>query len=83
MSKKTVSISAALLAIGGLSMSPSLFAATDLSQGYQVAEAGEAKCGEAKCGEKSGEAKCGEAKCGEKSGEAKCGEGKCGEKSGG
>ena len=85
MSKKTVSLSAgaALLALGGLTASPSLFAAADLPQGYQVAEA---KCGEAKCGEKAGEAKCGEAKCGEKSGEksgeAKCGEGKCGEKKG-
>lgn len=81
MSKKSVSLtaaSAALLALGGLTMSPSLFAAADLAQGYQVAEAGEAKCGEGKCGEKSGEAKCGEGKCGEKSGEAKCGEGKCG-----
>lgn len=72
MSKKTVSLSAgaALLALGGLTASPSLFAAADLPQGYQVAEAeaGEAKCGEAKCGEKAGEAKCGEAKCGEKKG---------------
>jgi uncharacterized low-complexity protein len=89
MSKKTVSLTAAtaaLLAFGGLTASPSLFAATDLSQGYQVAEAGEAKCGEGKCGEKAGEAKCGEGKCGEKAGdkagEAKCGEGKCGEKKG-
>ncbi|MBU0791370.1 MAG: hypothetical protein Q8L99_03960 [Polycyclovorans sp.] len=84
MSKKTVSLSAgaALLALGGLTASPSLFAAADLPQGYQVADAGEAKCGEAKCGEKSGEAKCGEAKCGEKAGEAKCGEAKCGEKKG-
>ncbi|WP_029890957.1 HvfA family oxazolone/thioamide-modified RiPP metallophore [Polycyclovorans algicola] len=85
MSKKTVSITvgSALLALGGMTASPALFAASELPQGYMVAEAhgdksGEAKCGEAKCGEKSGEAK-----CGEKSGEAKCGEGKCGEKSGG
>lgn len=90
MSKKTVSITvgSALLALGGMTASPALFAASELPQGYMVADAhgdksGEAKCGEAKCGEKSGEAKCGEAKCGEKSGEAKCGEGKCGEKSGG
>jgi uncharacterized low-complexity protein len=86
MSKKSTSLtaaSAALLALGGMTLSAPLFAASELPQGYLlVADAhekdGEAKCGEAKCGEKSGEAKCGEAKCGEKSGEAKCGEGKCG-----
>ncbi|WP_036230983.1 HvfA family oxazolone/thioamide-modified RiPP metallophore, partial [Marinobacterium jannaschii] len=44
------------------------FAATDLSAGYQVAEAKkvEGKCGEGKCGgEKTkAEGKCGEGKCG-------------------
>jgi len=62
------------------------FAATDLSQGYNLAgnaegKCGEGKCGEGKCGEeKGGEGKCGEGKCGEEKGaEGKCGEGKCGE----
>ena len=48
------------------------FQASQLSNGYQVADSAEGKCGEGKCGEK----KAGEAKCGE----GKCGEGKCGEK---
>lgn len=52
------------------------FAATDLGQGYQLAEKGmEGSCGE----DKKGEGKCGEGKCGaDKKGEGKCGEGKCG-----
>ncbi|KJS04154.1 MAG: hypothetical protein VR73_15105 [Gammaproteobacteria bacterium BRH_c0] len=58
------------------------FQASELSSGYQVAQA--EKDGEGKCGE----GKCGEGKCGEGMGaegdakaacEGKCGEGKCGE----
>ncbi len=80
--------SAALLGLGTIGLSAPLFAAADLAQGYEVADAskaGEAKCGEGKCGEaKSADAKGGEGKCGEgkdadaKGAEAKCGEGKCG-----
>jgi uncharacterized low-complexity protein len=69
------------------------FEATDLDEGYMVADShkgeegkcGEGKCGgekgeEGKCGEEKGEeGKCGEGKCGgEKAEEGKCGEGKCG-----
>jgi uncharacterized low-complexity protein len=84
--------SAALLGLGAVSLSAPVFAASELPRGYQLAQAGEAKCGskkgaEAKCGgdAKGAEGKCGEGKCGEgkcggdkKGAEAKCGEGKCG-----
>lgn len=80
--------SATLAPLANAAQNP--FAATDLSQGYNLAAnysigdkaEGEGKCGEGKCGgEKAeGEGKCGEGKCGgEKAeGEGKCGEGKCG-----
>jgi len=67
------------------------FAATQLSNGYMVADKAEGKCGEGKCGDKKdAEGKCGdkkdaEGKCGDKKdAEGKCGdkkdaEGKCGE----
>ena len=50
------------------------FTATQLSNGYMVAEhggEGEGKCGEGKCGDKKKEGK---------KAEGKCGEGKCGDK---
>ncbi len=79
-SKKPIAIAlgAAFLPSGAAAQA-SVFQATDLGVGYQVA--GEGKCGEGKCGEgKCGEKKDGEGKCGEKKGgEGKCGEGKCGE----
>jgi uncharacterized low-complexity protein len=66
------------------------FSATQLSNGYMVADAHEGKCGEGKCGDKKkeegkcGEGKCGDKKaegsCGDKKEEGKCGEGKCGDK---
>ncbi len=65
------------------------FTATQIGNGYMVAEhgdgegkCGEGKCGEGKCGDKGGEGKCGEGKCGDKKAEGKCGEGKCGDKGG-
>jgi uncharacterized low-complexity protein len=64
------------------------FGISEISSGYEVAEAGtEGKCGEGKCGGKKAEkeGKCGEGKCGaDKAAEGKCGgdkamkEGKCG-----
>jgi uncharacterized low-complexity protein len=74
------------LSLSALAANP--FQATDLSSGYQLADAG--KTAEGKCGE----GKCGEGMCGSdkdhshdpagtygpgKSAEGKCGEGKCGE----
>jgi len=70
------------------------FAATQLSNGYMVADHGgdgEGKCGEGKCGDKKdaegncgdkkdGEGNCGDKKDGDKKAEGKCGEGKCGDK---
>jgi uncharacterized low-complexity protein len=67
------------------------FAASQLSAGYQLAQADkktEGKCGEAKCGadkakaaEKKADGKCGEAKCGADKAKAadKKTDGKCGE----
>ena len=62
MSKQThkpfaLAVGAAL--VGGVVLSSSAFAMTDLATGYMVA-AGEAKTAEGKCGE----GKCGEGKCG-------------------
>jgi uncharacterized low-complexity protein len=58
------------------------FGISEISSGYEVAEAGtEGKCGEGKCGaDKAAEGKCGEGKCGGDKAmkEGKCGEGKCG-----
>ena len=58
------------------------FQATELTAGYNLADAHEGKCGEGKCGaeQKAKEGKCGEGKCGaeKKAKEGKCGEGKCG-----
>ncbi len=67
------------------------FAATQLNNGYMVADNAEGKCGdkkdgEGKCGDKKdGEGSCGDKKaegsCGDKKKEeGKCGEGKCGDK---
>jgi uncharacterized low-complexity protein len=61
--------------VGGLALSGSAFAMTDLASGYMVAAAhagAEAGCGADK---KAAEAKCGADK---KAAEGKCGEGKCG-----
>lgn len=87
----TVSAGLAALAIGS-AQAANPFAATDLVQGYTVAQADDkakdGKCGEGKCGEKK-DAKAKDGKCGEKKdakakdgkcGEGKCGEGKCGAK---
>lgn len=76
MHKKPLTMAlGAAFALAGTAQAGSLFQATDLNSGYQVAaigdKAGEAKCGEAKCGaehkcgaDKKAEHKCGEAKCG-------------------
>ena len=53
-SRKPASLAAALL-VGGMGLSGSAFAMTDLAQGYMVAageaaKAAEGKCGEGKCG---------------------------------
>ena len=63
--------------LGGLAVSQSAFAVTQLSNGYQVtspdgAKATEGKCGEGKCG--ADKAKMADGKMAE----GKCGEGKCG-----
>lgn len=83
MSKQTnkplaLAVGAAL--VGGIALSTSAFAMTDLSSGYMVAASqagGEGKAAEAKCGANKAAA---EAKCGadKKAAEGKCGEGKCG-----
>ena len=65
--------------VGGIALSASAFAMTDLSSGYMVTASqagGEGKTAEAKCGaNKTAEAKCGADKT---AAEGKCGEGKCG-----
>ncbi len=74
----------------GLSMgSASVFAATDLNQGYEVQssflQVAEGQCGEGRCGgtapAKAAEGSCGEGSCGgteSKAAEGSCGEGSCG-----
>lgn len=85
----------AAVALGGAgSAQASLFQASELASGYQVAVAGddksaEQKCGEGACGGKAAAEKTAEEKkkaaeahkadAAAKAGEAKCGEGKCGE----
>jgi len=80
----------------GTAQAANPFAATDLAQGYMVAQAHakekDGKCGEGKCGAKKDDknakakdGKCGEGKCGAakkdaKAKDGKCGEGKCGSK---
>src|SRR5690606_29105993 len=58
------------------------FQASELSSGYQLAQAekdGEGKCGEGKCGEGMGAEGDAKAACEGKCGEGKCGEEKCSE----
>jgi len=85
---KPLALAVGAALVGGMAMSASAFAMTDLASGYMVSAshaAGEAKCGadkkaaEAKCGadKAAGEAKCGADK---KAAEGKCGEGNCGAK---
>jgi uncharacterized low-complexity protein len=90
----TLSSSVALAALSGAVLaSENPFSASELSAGYQLAQADskpkEGKCGEGKCGAKGEgkkpEGKCGEGKCGAKDDDSKkkdgkCGEGKCGAK---
>ena len=54
-SSKTVSLAVTALLVGGLGLSGSAFAMTDLAQGYllsagEATKAAEGKCGEGKCG---------------------------------
>jgi len=74
---KPLALAVGAALVGGMAMSASAFAMTDLASGYMVAAshaAGEASCGADK---KAGEAKCGADK---KAAEGKCGEGNCGAK---
>jgi uncharacterized low-complexity protein len=70
------------LALGGLVVSSTSFAAQPLVQGYMAAAShatSEGKCGEGKCG--ATDAKASTAKAPAKAAEGKCGEGKCGDAS--
>jgi uncharacterized low-complexity protein len=73
--KKPVALAVSAALVGGLLLSGSAFASTQLAQGYLLGADTAAKGAEGNCGGKSGEASCGGDK---KAGEAKCGEGKCG-----
>lgn len=90
---KPLALAVGAALVGGIALSGSAFAMTDLSSGYmlsasQAGSGAEQKAAEASCGanKKAAEAKCGadtkaaEAKCGadKKTAEGKCGEGKCG-----
>lgn len=97
MKKSTATLTLALTAAMGTAgiayaSSGNPFALSDLSQGYQVAQAAttekaqDGKCGEGKCGSKKSvkakDGKCGEGKCGAtkaKADDAKVKDGKCGE----
>ncbi len=75
MSNKTLKpfmLATGAMLLGGLAVSQSAFAVTQLDSGYQVATPDGAKATEGKCGE----GKCGADKA--KMAEGKCGEGKCG-----
>lgn len=85
---KPLALAVGATLLGGMALSSSAFAMTDLASGYMVSAShagAEASCGASK---KAGEAKCGadkkagEAKCGadKKMAEGKCGEGNCGAK---
>jgi uncharacterized low-complexity protein len=78
-------ITLALTAVSGIAQAnENPFAATQLTTGYQVAQA-DTKSAEGKCGAKETDGKKAEGKCGaketdSKKAEGKCGEGKCGDK---
>ena len=91
--KKPVALALGAALVGGLTLSASAFAMSDLSQGYLLgaqqaqtaekaadAKATDAKAAEGKCGadKKHAEGSCGADKDKKKAGEGKCGEGKCG-----
>jgi len=59
-SSKPVSLAATALLVGGMGLSASAFAMTDLAQGYLLSAGEATKAAEGKCGE----GKCGEGKCG-------------------
>lgn len=83
---KPLALAVGAALVGGMALSASAFAMTDLASGYMVSAsqaAGEAKSGtdkkaaEASCGaDKKAEGSCGGDK--KAAGEGKCGEGKCG-----
>ena len=90
--KKPVALALGAALVGGLTLSASAFAMSDLSQGYLLgaqqaqtaekaadAKATDAKAAEGKCGadKKHAEGSCGADKD-KKAAEGKCGEGKCG-----
>jgi len=77
---KPLALAVGAALVGGLALSASAFAVTDLASGYMVSAGqagGEGKAAEARCGadKTASEAKCGADKA---AGEGKCGEGKCG-----
>ena len=80
--KKPLALALGATLIGGLSLSASAFAMSDLSQGYllgaQQAPPAAEKAADAKAADaaKHAEGSCGADK--KKAGEGKCGEGKCG-----
>ncbi|GAB3376050.1 hypothetical protein GCM10027431_30390 [Lysobacter rhizosphaerae] len=69
---KPLALAVGAALVGGLALSASAFAMTDLGSGYMV---GASTAGAAKAGDKQAEANCGADK---QSAEGKCGEGKCG-----
>ena len=60
MSKQSSKLIVTAALVGGLGLSASAFAMSDLGQGYLLGAGEAAKAGEGKCGE----GKCGEGKCG-------------------
>ena len=69
---KPLALAVGAALVGGLALSASAFAMTDLGTGYMM---GASTAGAAKAGDKQAEANCGADK---QSAEGKCGEGKCG-----
>jgi uncharacterized low-complexity protein len=79
--RRTLATALGTAAVGLAMGSTPLFAATDLTQGYEVnpsraLQLAEGKCGEGRCGGSAGKA------AAEKTSEGQCGEGRCGSSGG-